>query len=425
MQIDSTGIDDDNNEDAPFGEGCKNALLYCLELGKKMGFKTRNVDNVAGHIEFGEGKDIIGILCHADVVPADDAWLYPPFSATIKDGRIYARGAIDDKGPLIASLYAMKLLKDLNLIPNKRVRLIIGTDEETGWRCINRYLEKEEAPTIGFSPDASFPLIYGEKGIMSIDIVSKEKSSIILQSGDRYNVVPDTATVSCKLDFDVDSYLTQRNISYKKEDNKLTIYGKASHAMAPEEGVNALVILSEFLNHKINNNIINFIATKLNDSRFRSMGLDFKDDEMGELTVNVAKARIDEFGGMVGLNLRYPINWNKENFLKVFKEKASLYNLEVKVVQDQIPHYVNKEEALIKILHKAYIKYTHDEETKIMTIGGGTYARALKNAVAFGAEFPNREDVVHKVNEYIIIDDLLMACAIYMEAIYNLGVLCD
>ena len=195
LRIDSVLKEQPEVKDAPFGYGCVEALNYTLELGKKMGFKTKNIDNIAGYIEFGEGKEILGILCHLDVVPVGEGWTNPPFSPILKDGKIYARGSNDDKGPLMSSLYAMKILKDNGFKPNKRVRLIIGTDEETASRGIVRYLEKEEQPTIGFSPDADFPLIYGEKGIMSIDIISKEVTSAIenIKSGDVYNVVPDKA----------------------------------------------------------------------------------------------------------------------------------------------------------------------------------------------------------------------------------------
>lgn len=425
LKIDSVGVFENQTKDAPFGKGVKDALLHMLSIGEKMGFKTANVDNVAGHIEFGEGNEIIGILCHVDVVPADGVWKYPPFSAQIDDGKIYARGAIDDKGPAMASLYAMKILKDLGVKPQKRIRLILGTDEETAWRGISRYLEVYETPTIGFSPDANFPLIYGEKGIMSIDIETKEKADFTFKSGNRYNVVPEYAKAEIKEEyFDFEDFCKNKNAKGKINNKTYEVFGKASHAMAPEEGINAAIILAEFLNHKLDNNLLSFISNKLNDSRFRSMGLDFKDEEMGDLTVNVAVVNIDHNGGKVGLNLRYPINWDKERFLKELTEKAKLYELEIKVLSDQIPHYVNKDEPLNKILHDAYVKYTHDHETKIMTIGGGTYARALKTAVAFGMEFPHREDVVHKANEYLIIDDMIVATAIYAEAIYNLGVLC-
>lgn len=422
LKIDSTLVENLDNKEAPFGQGVRDSLDYCLKLGEKFGFKTKNIGNVAGHIEFGEGEEIIGILTHVDVVPAVGNWKYPPFSATIEDGKIYARGAIDDKGPTICSLYAMKILKDLGVKLNKKVRLIIGTDEETDWRCMKEYFKNEKMPDLGFSPDANFPVIYGEKGIMSIDLISNEKSDIKFTSGVRYNVVPNEAKAKVNKDLKLEfsTYLKNNKLIGNSED-LLIMNGLTAHAMQPEKGINAAIKLCEFLAPHTNNNIIRFVSEKLNDTRFKTMGLNFSDPEMKDLTVNVAVVEIDEAGGKIGLNLRYPINWDKELFIKQFTEEANKYNLTLKVLQDKGPHFVSKEDPLVKTLHNAYIEYTNDTTTPCITIGGGTYARALEKGVAFGIVFPNREDVVHQVNEYIYIEDAILATAILAKAVFDLG----
>ena len=166
----------------PFGAGLRESLDYVLELGNRYGFRTLNVDNIAGHIEYGEGEEIIGVLCHVDVVPADGQWDYPPFAGTVAGDRIYGRGAVDDKGPTISSLYALRLLKDLNIAPDKKIRLIIGTDEESKWRGITRYFQVCPMPAFGFSPDADFPLIYGEKGVLHIKLTDKSGSVVSVKS---------------------------------------------------------------------------------------------------------------------------------------------------------------------------------------------------------------------------------------------------
>jgi len=422
LKINSTLEENLDNYKAPFGDGIKKSLDYVLELGRRFGFEVKNINNLAGHIEFGDGEDLIGVLCHIDVVPAIGKWNYPPFSAQIADGKIYARGAIDDKGPTICSLYAMKVLKDLGVKLNKRVRLIIGTDEETKWRCMDEYFKNEEMPTIGFSPDANFPVIYGEKGIMSIDLISTKTNDLLFMSGDRYNVVPDEATANLDLNLknEFREYLSANGLNGEVEDS-LKLYGVSAHAMQPEKGINAAVELCKFLNHHIDNNIVKFVSEKLNDSRFKSMGLNFSDPEMKDLTVNVAVVDIGKSGGKIGLNLRYPINWNKEEFLIELKKQASFYSLDLKITSDQEPHYVNPNDELVKTLHNAYITYTNDRTTNNITIGGGTYARALKKGVAFGMMFPGREDVVHQVDEHVYIEDALKATAIYAKAIYDLG----
>lgn len=415
--------------DAPFGEGIRDSLLYVLKLGDEMGFKTVNIDNFAGHIEYGEGEDIIGVLCHVDVVPAIGTWKFPPFSATIDDNKIYARGAIDNKGPIISVLYALKALKDNNVKLNKRVRLILGTDEESEWRGIKKYFEKEEQPLMGFSPDANFPLIYGEKGIISIDLTNNlsEEEMLSFDSGDRYNVVPDEA--SCvllkNLEYEFNDFLEKEKLEGKflQDADKYTlkVSGKSAHAMEPNKGINAAIKLCKFLNEYVTNPAINFIGDKLQDSRFKDMSLDFTDPALGDLTVNVAVVKVDPKSSKIGLNLRYPINWDKDNFLKELSKQAREYSLTLNVLSDSVPHYVDKEDELVKTLYNVYKKHTKDEINKPYTIGGGTYAKMLKKGVAFGPVFPGRIDVVHQVNEHIDIDDALLAAVIYLEAIYELA----
>jgi len=160
-------------EDTPFGEGPKNALDYMLEKGKENGFQVKNVDHFAGHIEMGSGEKLVGVLGHVDVVPEGDGWTFDPYGGEIHDGKIYGRGTADDKGPTMAAFYALKIVKELGLPLSKRVRLIIGTDEESGMRCIKNYFQKEEMPDVGFVPDADFPIIYAEKGIASVDFLRR------------------------------------------------------------------------------------------------------------------------------------------------------------------------------------------------------------------------------------------------------------
>ena len=194
-----------NIPEAPFGEECKKVLDYVLNLGNELGFRTKNIDGYCGYIEFGEGEEILGIIGHLDVVPAhlEDGWTSHPFKAEVRDNKIYGRGTIDDKGPVMASLYAMKAVAD-NMKLSKRVRLIIGLNEEKDWECINYYKRNEELPTISFSPDGNFPCIYAEKGIITIKIEKEYRLNLgeILEitSGDNaINVVPKEVHMKIKL----------------------------------------------------------------------------------------------------------------------------------------------------------------------------------------------------------------------------------
>lgn len=424
LKIDTVLVEQPEVKEAPFGYNLVKALDYMLELGKKEGFVTKNIENVAGHIEYGEGEEVIGVLCHLDVVPTGDGWTYPPFVPTIVDNKIYARGSMDDKGACISSLYALKALKESGVKLNKKIRLIFGTDEETGSRGIARYLQLEKMPDLGFSPDADYPLIYGEKGILSFDLEGKVNDEIIeFVSGDRYNVVPEVATVTLKHDYKEKylEFLIKNNYNGEVKDNKYIMYGKRAHAMEPRNGVNAIIRLVEFLNTIIDDKYIKFINDNFKCSRLSTMNQNFTDPEMGDLTSNVALLNIKNGEGKCGINFRYPINWDKDKFFDTLDNISKLSNVNVKLLNDSKPHYVSKEDDLVKTLHKSYIKYTNDDKTPLMTIGGGTYARSLKKAVAFGPMMPGREDVVHQVDEYAYIDDLLISVAIFADALKELG----
>ena len=214
-------------------------------------------------------NESVGILCHVDVVPEGDGWSSDPFAAEIRDGKIFARGAIDDKGPTIAAFYAMKIVKDLGLSLNKRVRMIIGTDEESEWRCVDHYFKHEEMPTIGFAPDADFPIIFAEKGIADFDLVlnqieNKEQREdfkfevVRFQSGRRYNMVPDFAKVTlnvCQQQTEVlqrfkdfqELHGLKGNYYVENGELILELEGVSAHGMEPDHGKNAGLYLAQFI----------------------------------------------------------------------------------------------------------------------------------------------------------------------------------
>lgn len=182
-------------EGKPFGDGPAEALQYFLNLGKELGFEVKNFDNYAGTIEFGEGEETVGILGHVDVVPEGEGWTYPPYSATIADGKIFGRGTLDDKGPSMVCLYAMKAIKDSGVKLSRKVRMIIGANEETGSLCMEHYFNtlKQPQPTLAFTPDSSFPVTFAEKGIVRVKLANTYKTlnNITIKGGNAYNSVPD------------------------------------------------------------------------------------------------------------------------------------------------------------------------------------------------------------------------------------------
>lgn len=429
LQIPSVLDEKTSTSKMPFGKSINDALEYMLDLGKKDGFEVYNDDGYAGTITYktGNHQKSVGILCHLDVVPAGNNWEYPPYEAKIVDNKIYARGTTDDKGPTIASYYALKFIKDANIKLKNEIKIILGTDEETGWRGIAHYLKSNPMPTIGFAPDCSFPLVYGEKGRMSFDLTIDEFEDKIVESingGERYNVVMDEVVAILKVDLEQEfnEYLDKYNLKGSVENNKYIIEGVAAHAMEPEKGNNAGLHMCNFLKDYTNHPMVKFMAKYFfNDPFFKQMDLDYNDYEMGPITVNVGIMNIEKNNVRVTLDSRFPIRYDIENFNKKFKEILEKNSIRVTANTFREPHYISPEDDLVKLLHKAYVKNTGDVINKPFTVGGGTYASVLNKGVAYGMMFPGEVELAHQRNEYINIESLMKGILIYIDAILALG----
>lgn len=435
-----------NDKTKPFGENVNSALEYILDLGNKLGFRTKNLDGYCGYIEFGEGDELLGVIGHLDVVPEGDDWTYPPFSGTISDGKIFGRGAIDDKGPVVASLYAMKAVMD-NCKLNKRVRLIIGLNEENDWKCIEHYKEVEESPTVGFSPDADFPCIYAEKSILSCyleenyNCFDKIKIKEVDCNNNALNVVPKFCSLVLEIDdkeIEINDFIKTLK-KFIKENNfeidiyklsstevKLTSYGIGSHAAHPDLGINAisrlLVILALTFNHyNCNLELLDFFNRYINtEYDGDSLGISCT-DESGILTLNVGDFSLENNILKIGMNLRIPINTHIFDIESSFKTLCNNYNnIDFKTTSTEDFLYVPKNNKLVQTLCKIFNEKTNSNAEPI-AIGGGTYARAFKNCISFGPNFPGHKDMCHQTDEYVEIDNLILACKIYAKAILELG----
>ena len=441
LKIDSTRDDEAATEEYPVGPGPVEALDAFLEIGQRDGFTTKNFDNWAGHIEYGEGDEILGVLGHVDVVPAGTGWDTDPFDPVIKDNKIYARGASDDKGPTMAAYYAMKIIKDLDLPVSKKIRVIIGTDEESGWGCMDHYLNVAETPDFGFSPDAYFPIINGEKGNTSVRLQFDGKNGdqaklVSFQAGLRENMVPQDAVAIVEVENPEEvmeefyAYLENESVSGDAgvEGNEVTftLVGKAAHGSTPEHGVNAATHLARFLNaYNFGgdaNSFLNVSANYLHENHDgKKLSIDHEDDLMGHLSSNfgIFNFKANE-GGAIYANMRYPQGTDAENILNQFKH--ALKDEAVKVESTgsgKEPHYVPANDPLVETLLDVYERQTGLEAHE-MVIGGGTYGRLLDRGVAYGAMFPDSQDTMHQANEFMAVDDLMRAMSIYTEAIYEL-----
>ena len=419
------------NLEAPFGEECKKALEYTLNLGEKLGFRTKNLDGYCGYIEFGEGEELVGIIGHLDVVPAnlEDGWKSNPFEAEIRDGKLYGRGTIDDKGPVIASLYAMKAVQEKMKV-NKRVRLILGLNEEKNWKCINYYKQNEEQPTIGFSPDADFPCIYAEKGIITVkfehDFGIENCEILELSTGNNaINVVPKYAMIRLKLNNpdDINKFTNRDGVHVEKiskDTIRLVSYGKASHAAFPTMGDNAIIKLLRYLKP-------NWYIDRLDEEGVfdiespRAFGGKETSDESGVLTSNIGIVKYENGKLKMYTNLRVPVNTNFDEIKKYCENlKEKIPGLEYGMENSNSKLYVDKESYLVKTLTNIFNKETGLNEEPV-AIGGGTYARAFKNCVSFGMNFPGDTDMCHQVDEFVDIEKLILSSKIYATAIYELA----
>ncbi|MDD2259614.1 MAG: dipeptidase PepV [Acholeplasmataceae bacterium] len=433
LKINSELTTYDPKSKTPFGPGINEALEYMLNLGKKDGFNVLNADGFAGHIELGNEDDYIGMIGHLDVVPAGSGWTYPAYGAEIHDGKLYARGAEDDKGPTMAAYYAMKIVKELELPLSKRIKLILGTDEETGWRGVKHYFNNfPEQPIFGFIPDAEFPLTYAEKGILRLSIKDQVEPEGLLKfnAGLRDNMVPESATAvleNVSLIEDFSEFLDSNNYHGTAEviDNQLhlMIEGKSAHGSTPDEGVNAAFLMVDFFNEVgLNNQFIDLINLYLlDDYDGVKIGADHEDEETGKVTINAGVFNYDNGTYEITLNPRYPNGVEPDDFINRFKLAFESLGATVELRSHQKRLYVNPKDTLVTTLLDIYKKHSGDVNAQPLTTGGGTFARAMKNSVAFGPHFPGKPSYIHQKNEYIEVEDLLIATAIYAEALYELA----
>lgn len=459
----------------PFGAEVNRALELMLEFAEKDGFIVKNVDNYGGHIDFpGKNKDeIVAVVGHLDVVPCGDLenWNTNPFKMIEKDGKFYGRGVLDDKGPLLAAYYAVKALKDSGFKPNKTIRIILGCDEETEWDGITYYMEKEQPNVVsGFSPDADFPAIHAEKGCAQFLIekkLSPHKSDGIciksMNGGTVANAVADKAVAELKCFNSQDdatmfedvynkilasasSFVPSEGANIERFDGVedlievgkceekntilLTARGVSAHGSRPSLGLNAISLLMDFLGQLENEDllcsqscdIIDFYNDKLGYFFDGSkLGVGFSDEPSGKLSLNIGLIDWNEGKVSYTIDIRYPVTVDFQDVCDGLLESVVPNEYRVQNLNHMKPLFKPVTDPLIETLMSAYKEFTGDLVGKPIVIGGGTYARAVPNTVAFGPVMPGREDICHQPNEYIHTEDLYMSIKIFARALYELS----
>ncbi len=389
-------VEGKRSEKYPFGKPCADALKLTLKKLKELGFESKNLDNYCGYATIGDGE-LFDILAHLDVVPAGDGWSTPPFTPTFKDGAIYARGTLDNKGPIVATMYAIARLIKEGHVFNKKLRLILGCDEESGWECMEHFRQHEQFAEVGFSPDGDFPVINCEKGIVHYVVSTPLPQGITnVQGGERVNMVPSYASVTFS------------------DGSTLETHGKSAHGSHPEKGDNAIAKLFERLPKE-------YVATKklfakLSDYTGTALALNLFDEKSGSLTLNLGTVKVEDGNIVAELDVRYPVSYTMDTVTRILQD-----NLDAKVEQGfyHLPLYLAPDDPLVKTLLSAYDRVVGGK-AKPISIGGGTYARCLKRGVAFGPVFPDDESNIHEKDECISISSFLKMSDVYYEAIKDI-----
>lgn len=409
----------------PFGAAVDQALCKALQIAGDLGFRTHYGDGgYYGFAETGEGAEMIGILGHLDVVPPGNPsdWAHDPFDPIEIDGLLFGRGTQDDKGPMLAALFAVKALMDAGVTFRRRVRFIFGTDEETLWRCINRYKQNEELPGMGFSPDSRFPLIYAEKGLLQLHLTAKNESGLRLAGGSAFNAVPDAIRYDGERLDELAARLDVLGFAYSRQAGGLAIQGKAAHAMMPEEGINAIARLCIALQAiGVESKAIRFVAQAIGEDPYATAIFGACADEpSGKLKFNVGKIELSD-QERLAIDCRIPVTVSKDEVVTKLSAAAARYGLAYEEFDWLAPIYLPLDHFMIETLMRVYRQVSGDAVSLPIASGGATYARAVDNCVAFGALLPGEVLTEHQPNERAHLASLYKAMEIYAHAIYELA----
>lgn len=434
-------VEEEAKQGMPFGEGPAKALEHFLSVGEKLGFKAENFDNYAGHIDFGtdDQEEMVGILGHVDVVPEGTGWDHDPYGAEIVDNKMFGRGTLDDKGPMMICLYAMKALKDAGVPLKRKVRMILGANEETGWGCMKHYFEKLQMPhpAVSFTPDSEFPVTFAEKGILRALFKVKTDADIAVKAGNVFNAVPESTTITLPLSYKeaVERELPLYNegkenkVSFEITENKIVVTSKgvAAHAAHPSLGYNSLSALMIFLGRlDIKENgfkeMVKFFNDKIQmEFNGKLLGLNLVDEPSGEITINFGKCYVENGELIVSMDMRFPVTFEAESIKEKLFTVLSEYGLTFEPLKEEKPLYVPKDNFLVKTLMEVYQDMTGDMESQPISTGGGTYAKAVSNCVAFGALLKGTPDSMHQKNECIDLASLDTLLPLFVETIYRLA----
>ena len=413
----------------PFGEGPEKALTEALMIADKLGLGTRNCEDKIGYAFVGgEGEHYLATITHVDVVPAGNGWKADPFVMRDVDGYVLGRGVLDDKGPSVICLYALKFIKELGLELKYPIRALLGANEETGMRDVEHYLANYPAPLFCFSPDADFPLICGEKGIWHGRMTACKKAEAIIEikGGVAVNAIPDL----CEAKVKADRLESTAEVEAVQEGEYwyLTAHGIAGHASMPEGTKNAIgVMLDYILDHGIvkgDEKAFLEAAALVHRAWDGSLiGISAQSEGFSPLTVISGMIAMQDGRIWQSLDSRYVPSISGKDILCRLQEKFRGI-AEVSCSRDALPFYKAPDCPEIVACMDAFRTVT-GSDAKPFTIGGGTYSRDFPNAVGFGPEYHDRQrpgfvGSIHGAEEAASKAELMEALKIYILALLNL-----
>lgn len=431
-------IQSDPEPNAPFGKANRDALDLALRMSRDYGFETKDIEGYCGYAEVGTGKPMVMSLGHLDVVPVGPGWKHEPFGAEIDGDYVYARGAVDDKGPTMASFYAFRAIKECVPDLDVRLRIVFGCNEESGFKCVERYVKTEEMPTLGVAPDSGWPLYHAEKGIcnfvVAIPLAAQPVADFYvtgLSGGQRPNIVIDQlvakvnvgASIRAEVAMKASEYW-DRNVTFSWNGDELSIVsaGKAAHGAAPFLGDSAATRTFRALMALAPLGADRFWETVLETTQTSGVGLGIhgRDDASGDLTNNLGIVRTHDGRFELTFNVRRPVTWAADEVPNRLRAHVATLDLQAEIASFDAsePLYFPLDHPLVKTIVDVYEAETGERKAPGV-MGGGTYARAIPNTVSIGTGWEG-DGPAHETDERLKIEHLHKMSRIYAHLFLRL-----
>ena len=411
-------------ENKPYGERVDAAWRKAAEIAKKLGFeKVFDVDHRCGVIEYGEGEELVAVMAHLDVVPEGKGWTTDPYGGEIKDGRMYGRGTVDDKGAAVNALYALAAIKDSGLKMKRRVRILLGLDEECGSTGMEHYREVEGEPTMAFTPDAVYPVVNSEMGILHVKYRNPLACTVKAKVGSVINVIPGEA--EAELPAAAKTCLVPEGLNVTLDEKSLCIKGHGGHASMPWLAKNALqglffALAQQDIPDAERVMFASLAGTLKQDEHGEGMGLD-REDESGRITVAPTLFSCGPEGVELNFDCRYPFSYTYEELQGKFDQIMNALGFTCTESKNTNGHFIPADSELVKGLMEVFCEVTANTDAKPLSMGGGTYAKTFKNAVAFGTVLPGDTDRCHLPDESVSLEEMKLNTLIMAEAIKKLA----